>query len=182
MAGSTRAVYLFGSAVRGELTKESDIDLFFDCEKRDEEAVRRLTESGILKFEHSKDYEKWKLFKFVHPFSVQAGDVRKWDLKTSIASEGIILYGKRDILGEGERHVLFTIKYSKKKKEYIKLKRLLFGRTEKEYSGKGLVDSLRGIRIGPTAFLIPQEERSRIKEILTKEKVDFSMKDVITLE
>ena len=29
--GKIKGIYLFGSAVRGELEKESDIDLFIDC-------------------------------------------------------------------------------------------------------------------------------------------------------
>ena len=36
IAEKTKAIYLFGSSVRGELTKDSDIDLFFDCDRQDE--------------------------------------------------------------------------------------------------------------------------------------------------
>ncbi|MBI4919224.1 nucleotidyltransferase domain-containing protein [archaeon] len=182
LAEKTNEIYLFGSSVRGELDKGSDIDVFFDCDEKDEEDINKMANSGVIKFEQSKDFEKWKLLKFKYPFSIQTGNLKTWELKTSIASEGILLYSKKKILEEGERKTIFTIKYPKKKKEYIKIKRLLFGRTEEEYAGKGLIQSIKGKKISSNVFIIPKEEQPKMKDRLVKEKIDFSMKDLIVLD
>ena len=113
---------------------KSDLDLFIECDdtqKRTEQVVN----SGIVKFLSSQDYQKWKLLKFVYPFSVQFGRLQEWDLKLSIASEGIQLYNLKSGSSDGERKVLFTMKYPKEKKKYIKIRRLLFGRDEEYYLG-----------------------------------------------
>ncbi len=176
------SIYLFGSAVRGELDKDSDIDLFIDCKKEDEARVKQFIDSGIVKFQGSKDYEKWKLFKFKYPFSVQIGNLDEWALKLSIASEGILLYSKKPIISVGERKVLFKIIFPKKKKDYIKIRRSLFGRDEEDYRGKGILQEIKGKKISSDVFIIPKDEQTRIMDLLTKEKVDFSMTEIVEIE
>lgn len=177
-----RSIHLFGSAVRGELHPKSDIDLFVECKKEDEKRVEQVVNSGIVKFESSKDYQKWKLLKFTYPFAVNFGRLQEWDLKLSIASEGIQLYNKENTVSMGERKVLFTIKYPKGKKNYIKLRRLLFGRDEEYYIGTGLVGSMKGKKTSSNVFIIPKEGQTRMREILAKEKVEFSMQEIMVLD
>ncbi len=181
-AREIKSIYLFGSAVHGSLQTASDIDLFVECEKDTEKKTKALIDSGIIKFTYSKDYQKWKLFKFVHPFSFQIGQLDEWDLKLSIASEGILLYSKSKVLTMGERKVLFIIEYPKKKKEYIKVRRLIFGRDEPYYQGTGLLNNYRGKKISSNVFIIPKEYQAIIIDILSKEKVSFSMKEISLLE
>lgn len=177
-----KSIYLYGSAVRGELTKKSDIDLFFDCKEENEEFVKRLVDSGIVKFFSSKDYEKWKLLHFTYPFSIMAGDLKGWDLKLSIASEGILLYSNKASLDVGERCVLFRISYPKKKNEYIKIRRILFGRDEEYYRGKGIIQAINGKKISTDVFIIPKSQQARIRDVLDKEKIDYSMKEICVFE
>ena len=180
-AEAINAIYLFGSAVRGELRKDSDIDLFFDCKKEDDPLVKRLTDACMVKFRGSKDFEKWKLFNFTYPFSIQIGTLNEWNLKLSIASEGFLLYSKKHILDVGERKVLFTITYPKKKKSYIKIRRLLFGRDEYYYKGKGLMHDLHGKQICSHTFMVPKTAQTKMMDLLTKEKIDFSMDEIVAL-
>ncbi len=175
------SIYLFGSAVRGELSSTSDIDLFVDCKKENEARVRQLMESGIVRFQGSNDYPKWKLLHFIYPFSVQAGDINEWDLKLSIASEGILLYSIKSFINIGERKVLFKITFPKEKKDYIKLRRILFGRDEEDYRGKGIVAEINGKKISSEVFIIPKEEQSRIIELLTAQKIDFTMTEIVEI-
>ena len=177
-----KAIYVFGSAVRGGLEKGSDIDLFVECAKSDDARVRSLIHSAIVKFTSSQDYEKWKLFKFTYPFSVQVGRLEEWDLKLSIASEGLLLYQIRQPFPSGERMILCSITYPKKKKEYIKLRRWLFGRDESYYRGTGIISEMRGKKISSTVFLIPQHEQTRMIGLLSKKKVDFTMEEIVVLE
>lgn len=174
-------VYLFGSAVRGELQKNSDIDLFFSCPRQQEGRVKMLVDSGIVRFSSSQDYQKWKLLKFTYAFSIQAGDLKEWDLHRSIASEGLLLYGKKVAL-QGQRYVLFTISYPLKKSKYVALRRRLFGRDEPDYVPSGAVQQLGGKKLSAHVFMLPKEEQSSMMELLGKEQVSFSMKEVILLE
>lgn len=81
----------------------------------------------------------------------------------------------------GKRMVLFIFQYPQKKKEYMRLRRTLFGRDEKEYAASGEVTRF-GKKLCTHTFLMPKEEQGRIIELLAKEKVDFTMKEVTLLE
>ena len=177
-----KAIYLFGSAVRGQLHAQSDIDLFIEAAKVDEERVQQLVHSGIAKFTVSLDYQKWKLLQFTHSFSIQIGKLQEWDLRLSIASEGILLYGKETNPHSNEHKVIFNISLPKKKSEYIKVRRLLFGRDEDFYEGTGLIQTMQGKKLSSTVFIIPKEEQAKMMEVLSKNKINFSMKEVILLE
>ena len=86
------SVYLFGSAARGELDKESDIDIFINCEAADEDVILKSAESAKKKFVLSKDFEKWKGFDFTYPISIKSGPLHEWELRTTIESEGIEIF------------------------------------------------------------------------------------------
>lgn len=180
-ADKINTIYLFGSAVRGELHKNSDIDIFLSCKPKDEQHVKNLTESAIIRFTSSLDYKKWKLLKFTYPFSLQYGNIQEWDLKLSIASEGIVLYSKTS-LPQGERYVLFTVTYPSKKNKYIALRRLLFGRDEEQYIQEGIIHKLGGKKISPHVFMLPKEEQTTLIDLLSKHEISFSMKEIMVLE
>ena len=177
-----KSIYLFGSAVRGDIQKSSDIDLFVECEQKQEEKVKSLVDSGVIKFISSQDYQKWKLFHFTYPFSFQIGQLAEWDLKLSIASEGLLLYSKSIMPFTGQRKVLFVMTYPTKKKEYIKIRRLIFGRDESYYQGTGLLKAYQGEKISSNVFIISKEYQTMMMDALSKEKVIFSMKEIMVLE
>ena len=181
-ASVIQSIYLYGSAMRGQLHPQSDIDLFIECKQKDEKRTQQVFDSGVVKFTSSKDYQKWKLFHFLYPFSIQVGQLAEWDLKLSIASEGLLLYSQKPIIPTGERKVLFTITLPKKKKEYIKVRRVLFGRDEEFYRNTGLLRCWKGQKLSSTVFIVPQEEQRRVIDTLSKEKINFSMKEIISLE
>lgn len=177
-----KSIYLFGSAVRGELHKQSDIDLFIECELEHEERVKRLVDSGMVKFQASRDFQKWKNWHFTFPFAVHLGKLSEWDLKLSIASEGIIIYNKSINLNDAKRMVLFIIDYPKSKNGYIKVRRALFGRDEKQFKPGGIIQKLTGRKISAHVFIIPKEEQVKMINFLSREKIEFSMKEINLLE
>ena len=182
-AGSNiNAIYLFGSAIRGILHQKSDIDLFIDCTKKDEMKVQKLVNVGISKFLASKDYAKWKLLHFMYPFSIQVGQLEEWELKLSVASEGLLLYSKKTIISMGERKVLFVIELPKEKAKYVRLRRELFGRDEEVYKKSGVVYAMNGEKISSNVFLVPREEQIKMMGVLANEKVNFTMKEISHLE
>ena len=177
-----QAIYLFGSAVRGELQNKSDLDIFVECQKTDEETVQKTVDAAIVRFMASDDYAKWKQFHFMYPFTVQTGLLAEWDLKSSIASEGLLLYSRTTAISAGRRFVLFIIQYPPQKKNYVSLRRLLFGRDGEEYQDKGLVQELQGQKLSSHIFMLPTEEQSRMIGVLSKANIHFSMKEIQLLE
>ena len=62
------------------------------------------------------------------------------------------------------------------------MRRLLFGRDEDFYEGTGLIQTMQGKKLSSTVFIIPKEEQAKMMEVLSKNKINFSMKEVILLE
>ncbi|MEK6960942.1 MAG: nucleotidyltransferase domain-containing protein [Nanoarchaeota archaeon] len=180
--GKIKGIYLFGSAVRGELEKESDIDLFIDCKKSDESSIQKAAERAIARFHQSKDYEKWKNFGFEHPISVQVGDLYTWSLKSSILSEGITLYSISPSTLPAERKILITFTLPKNKKKYLQFTRTLFGRKEEGYKDKGMIEVSGGIRIGSNVIIIPSGSQKKIIDKMNNEKIEYSLKEICEFE
>lgn len=177
-----RGIYLYGSAVRGELTDDSDIDIFIDCRSADEDDIEGLAKAALSRFYKSKDYDKWKLFKFDYPISVQAGDLSAWKLKTSITAEGILIYSKKSEIIPAERKVLFTFDLPREKKQYVRFIRCLFGRKEKGYRDEGLLGKANGKKLSANVIIVPGENQQKITEFLQKEKINYSMKEICVFE
>ncbi len=175
-----RRIFLYGSAVRGQLQKESDIDVFIDCV--DGEKVEQSVRAAFGRFYQSKDYEKWRLLKFKFPLSVQAGVLDEWQLQSSIATEGILLYSKTAELQVGKRFDLFMLELPAEKKKYLRLIRTLFGRKEKGYKDKGLLGKLQGKRYGANVVLIPKEGENELTQFLQREKVVYSFKEISVMD
>lgn len=171
------AVYLFGSAARGEMERESDIDLFFDFENEEEKKEAAIS-AALKRFYQSQDYQKWRLLSFTYPISIKVGKLDEWELKTSVLADGIILYSKEALISETKRHVLITYTLPRKKTKYLSLVRALFGRNEKGYKDTGLVGQCNGKRIATTVILIPKECVKSIFTFLQKEKIEYSFNEV----
>ena len=176
------AVYLYGSAVRNELSEESDIDIFIDCKAGKEKILEGITKAAISRFYKSKDFDKWKLFKFNYNISFQTGDLITWQLKTSIIAEGILLYSKKSEIFPAERKVIFTYDLPKNKREYLHFIRNLFGRKEEEYKDLGLLGDVSGQKISSNVIIIPKENQQKITEFMQKEKINYSMKEICVFE
>lgn len=175
---SINSIYLFGSSVRGELEEESDIDIFIDCSENEKDIENRAKES-LSRFYSSKDYDKWKILRFTYPLSVKVGKLDEWELKASISAEGIQLYSKQTTLISSAKQVLFVFSLPAKKTKYLKLVRELYGRKEKGYSGKGMVDELKGKKLSSNVIIIPTENCEIIKKLLNQEKIEYSFREMV---
>lgn len=168
-------IILFGSIVRGEATKESDVDLFFNIKTKEKE-TKKILKDQLVKFYKSSIYERFSLEGIKNPISVEVGSIDKWKLKRSIVSEGIILYGKYKQTPENLKgYVLFTLKPIKNIAKRNRIVRKLFGRKEKKYATKGLVDEMKGRQLSPTSFIIPIEKANEVMGVLKSEKIDYAL-------
>lgn len=181
------AVYMFGSAARGEMEKESDIDLFFDYESFFPDTIRNekmiaeklsAIEAALSRFSRSNDFQKWKQFGFTPPFSINLGKLEEWELKTSVLADGILLYSKEPLISVTKRHVLITYALPQKKAKYLSFVRMLFGRKEEGYKDTGIAGASQAKRIASTVLLVPKEHVEPILAFLQKEKIEYSFMEV----
>jgi hypothetical protein len=179
---SINNVYLYGSAVRDELTDNSDIDIFIDCSPKQEKEIENAARAASSRFYVSKDYDKWKQFKFTYPLSIHAGTLANWQLKTSIASEGILLYSKSVSITSSLRMILFIISLPSNKKKYLRFIRRMYGRKEKGYKEHGLLKEVEGKKLSGNVIIVPKEKQQKVVSYLLKEKVDYSFKELSVFE
>ncbi|MFH0837268.1 MAG: nucleotidyltransferase domain-containing protein [Candidatus Aenigmatarchaeota archaeon] len=186
-----RNVYVFGSAMRNELNKESDIDLFIDCKKEDEDRIAKVIKLAERRFRLSKDFEKWRILNFTYPISIKTGPIDEWELKKSIESEGILLFSNtfsiKSNKGNGkfqtdlEKEVIFIIELPKDKRLYLLLTRALFGRKEKGFNQRGVVEKQNGIRLGSDVFIVPKSSQHDMILLLHRHKINFKMKEILAV-
>ncbi|MBI3035813.1 nucleotidyltransferase domain-containing protein [Candidatus Woesearchaeota archaeon] len=177
-----KEIYLYGSAARGELGKDSDVDIFINCDAKKESIVEGVAKAALSRFYKSKDFDKWKFFKFDYAISFQAGELKTWQLRTSIMAEGVLLYSKKAEIMPAERKVLFTYELPKKKKQYLHFIRSLFGRKEKGYNDSGLLGEANGKKISANLIIVPKENQEKITGFMQKEKINYSMKEICIFE
>lgn len=178
---SVRNIILFGSTARGDFDKESDIDIFIDTNEEIEKEANDLVDS-FLKSMIYKNY--WKLLGVDKDISIKAGNLDEWELKRSIISHGITLYGKYAADIGGKMYSMFIINISGKANEKLKIWRAIYGYTQKtngkEYTGKGLLLELSGRRISPGSFIVPIENSNSMKQFLNKNKIKYKMIEMQT--
>ena len=96
-------IILFGSIATNTFDKESDIDLFIETDRKNESKINNLLEL----YKKTKEYEKFKLTGIQNEISIKCGDLENWkDLKRSIISNGIVLYGKYQGKPDNLKHKL----------------------------------------------------------------------------
>ena len=170
-----KEIVLFGSVAREDASKNSDIDLFFDVEK-DEKKIRNIIEKELNKFYKSRISEVWRLKGIANEIRPNIGNLNEWKLKRSIISEGIVLYGKyKEVPEKMKGFVLFNLTPINNIAKRNNLIRQLFGRKEKNYQTKGIIDEINGKKLSPTSFIIPLEHKNKIIDIFSKEKIDYKL-------
>src|SRR3989338_6318848 len=159
-----RSVVLFGSASRGYADRKSDIDIFIDTRENKNRINRILDE-----FYESKINELWRLKGIKNPISLIVGNIdeKEWsNLKRSIITDGIVLFGKYKSEPEKLRHfMLFSysnITYAKKR---VNLHRKLFGYNVGKRRYEGAVSKSGCIRHGSGSFSAPIERFNDIRNV-----------------
>src|SRR3989338_1825744 len=106
-------IILFGSVARGDYNDESDIDLFIDTKANIEKEVGKI----LSFFNQSEIQKKWELKGLKNELSLKVGNLEDYNLKRSIISDGVILYGKfKDIPEKVEYYLLFSLSFKNIKK------------------------------------------------------------------
>ena len=169
-----KEIILFGSVAREEAEKESDIDLFFDVNEKDENQIKEIIKTELKKYYKSKIAETWLLKGIKNPIKIEVGDLNKWKLKRSIISQGITLFGEHKELPENlKKYFYFNIEPINNISKRNRIIRKLFGRKENNYETIGIIKQDNGKKLTPTSFFCPQENLNNIIELLKKEKINY---------
>lgn len=175
------SIILFGSVATNNFDEESDIDLFIDTDKKNNNKIIRVLEL----YKKSEDYKKYKLFGIKNEISIKTGKLEEWkDIKRSIISNGIYLYGKyKSIPDKIKQYIICNIELKKlNRNKKIKLWRLLYGYTQKInkklYKFKGLIEELYGKKIAKNLFIIPVENQQKLIYTLKMNKVSYKINEI----
>lgn len=171
-----KQIILFGSVARGTATKESDIDLFFETNKKNKNIIKKK----INEFYISREGLLFKTKGISNQFQITVGKIEEWkELHKSIASEGIILYGP--YLGKSPKglkhHFIISWENLDIKNRGAFLNKL-YGYSVGGTKYKGLVKKWDAKKIGKSAILLPSKYKLDLFKILDKYKVDFKIIDV----
>lgn len=170
-------IIVFGSAARGEADKESDVDIFMDI--KDEKKATELEKTvnrELKKFYRSKFYEVWKRKGVENEIRVKVGNLDEWELRRSVISDGVVLYGGyKSMPSDAEHWVLVSLEPIKNITKRNRVMRELRGRKEKDYSSKGLVEKIDGDFLNPRVFVVPSSQTDKILDVLKKEKVGYRL-------
>jgi len=170
-------IILFGSTARGEAIKESDIDIFIDINKSTkifERELSNLTEE----FYKSRSALIFKNKGIDNKINLIVGKLDKWkDLKKSIESTGIVLYGGYVPLGvRGKKYALFYWNKIAKNRGAFLNKIYGFKVRKKEY--KGVIEVFGGKRIGKSSAMVPIEYEREMLKLIKKYKVNTKIIEV----
>lgn len=173
-------IILFGSAATGNLTKESDIDIFIDTKGN----VNTLIKNAIEKFYKSNEFMLFKLKGIENEFSVKAGELKGWkELHRSISSSGIALYSKYEPkeLPVGTKHeiIFYWDRIGKNRGAFLNK---TYGYTIKGKKYSGLLEKWNGKRLGKSCIIVPFDKRDEMVQLIKIYKVNAKNIEAFSLE
>ena|SRR3989344_3459236 len=173
-----RKIILFGSVAMDNADKESDVDIFIEV-KKNSLKFKKDIEKILNKFYKSREALIFKNKGIDNKINILIGKLADWrDLKKSIESTGIVLYGRFVSSGfsEGKKYLLISWDKIGKNRGAFLNKVYGFRVGEKRY--KGLIETLSGRKIGKSSLMIPVENKDEIFVLIKKYDVDARLVEI----
>ena len=168
-----KAVVLYGSFAREEVTSRSDIDLLIlTTEKKTYQEV----EDKIIGLESET---KRKIQPTIRMFE----ELQKTDtgLLQNIFQEGKVLYLREAsdipsaILLQQKPFLVYTFQLNGlSQKEKVKFNRQLYEQTKRGYKYRGLLQNMGGQKLSAGCILVPHTQKQTIEKFFRKFKVKFN--------
>lgn len=176
-ADSINKIILFGSAAKGEATKESDMDIFIEI-KKDDKRIAKIIKNILDKFYISREALYFKAKGIDNKINLIIGRLEEWrDLKKSIESTGMMLYGPYVSYGaDGRKYSIISWDSIGENRGSFLNK--IYGVRIKDKSYKGMMEKLQGRKIGKSAIMVPVESREEVIKLLKYHKVNAKITDV----
>ena|SRR3989344_50393 len=165
-------VILYGSITRGDFDEQSDVDLFIDTLKKDNE---KKANEVLKQYYKTNKFKEWELKGIANEISLITSNINadEWkNLKRAIINTGIVLYGRYKANAEKvNQYLLFSFDNIKPDKKRIVIFRKLFGFKidKKEYLG--MAKEIGAVKIGKGALLVPLEHASKLTDYFKEKKI-----------
>lgn len=175
-------VILFGSVAREEAGKESDVDLFVDVVKENKDLEKEINSIAGKFYDSAKFKRYWQLLDTKNEISLTIGKLDQWkELKPSIVSNGIVLYGKFKPETSGKPKVLFVWENISPNSKRVLFNKQLFGYKQHGKFYSGLVQKYNGERLGKGNLLVPWENYNVFHQLLKKHKITVKIKKIMEI-
>ncbi len=165
-------IILFGSTARGEASKESDIDIFFELFTPDNKIQEELNKLKSDFFESARFKQYWSLLDVDNEFNALSGTFEEWkELKNSIIANGILLYGKFSAIPEAKNVMISSWEGIKPNSKRVFFNKKMFGYKQGKRQYFGLLQKYGGNKIGKGVTILPEEAKKELQELFNKFKV-----------
>ncbi len=173
-----RTIVLFGSAVRGQADKESDVDIFIDV--TDEKIEKKINDIKEKFYQSYKSKSYWNLLGVKNKIHCLAGKLKEWKpLQRSIIADGITLFGKYCAEVKTEHWYLFMITQGKSRKRSLSFWRALYGYTQKsgkkKYVQEGLLKEYGGIKLARGVVIVPARYANTLSRYLEEQQISYRL-------
>jgi predicted nucleotidyltransferase len=176
-----KSIILFGSVARGEETKDSDVDLFFDT---DDKKIGKKIETIRENFFKSVKYKNyWKLHGIDNEINIISGKLDEWELKDSIAGNSILLYGKYSPrIEKGINKVIISWKNPKNNSLRVMITKKISGYKHTGRSYKGILETYNGKKLGANTIIADVEGAIPLMKIFRHFKANAKILRVLEIE
>ncbi len=165
-----RAVILYGSYARNEITSRSDVDLFILTTEKN--TIKEI-EKKIISLETETG-------RSIQPTIRTMQQLSKTDtgLLQNIFQEGKIIYLKEPVeipatvLLKQKPQIVYSFQLSNlSQKKKARFNNSLYGRNKNKYKYKGLLEEIGGRKMSSGCIMIPYKEKPKIEKYFKKFKI-----------
>jgi predicted nucleotidyltransferase len=168
-----KRITLFGSVSKNNSEKDSDVDIFIEIGKKTKKTEVEIKQV-LEKFYKSREATLFKIKGIYNKINIKIGKLEEWkDLERSIASDGIILYGKYESKSNpsDSKHniIIFWDKIGKNRGAFLNK---IYGFKIKGKNYEGLLSKYSGKKLGKSCIMIPINYKEDIFRLIEEYQVN----------
>lgn len=174
-------IILFGSVAQDRAADQSDIDIFFDTALKETQRknLKKTLNMIVENFYLSKNALQYKLEGIDNKINVAVGDLDEWELKRSIISTGIVLFGRyKSGIERGKLKQNFIISWEPPQKNRGAFLNKLYGYSVKRKRYPGMVARYNCTKIGKSVIIVPTEYKDKFIDHMEKYKVGYQIMEI----
>ncbi|MBL7206775.1 MAG: nucleotidyltransferase domain-containing protein [Candidatus Aenigmarchaeota archaeon] len=172
------SIILYGSVAKSISTDESDVDIFIDVEKETKNLKMEI-QYVLERFYKSKEAIIFKTIGIDNEIKLKTSKLDKWeDLKRSIMSEGIVLWGKFESGKPRKTKHMVIFHWDKIEKNRGAFLNKIYGYRTGGILYRGLLSGIDGSKLGKSCIMVPIKYREKVIVLLKKYNVNAKILEV----
>jgi len=178
--GRIEKIILFGSVAREEADANSDVDLFIETVNNVN--IEKSAEKIKSMFFSSARYKNyWELKGVKNDLKIITGRLDNWkDIKNSIISNGILLYGKYESAPRNAVHkTIFSWENVKPESKRVLLFKRLFGYKAEKKEYKGLLNQYSGEKLSKGSIMVLTKHSIIFMKLFKKMKITVKIRKIV---